>query len=103
MACADCFLIVFGFWLCLTADPAAAERRVALVVGVKLASLDALDAVRAKPDRVCPLVCDAGRWCPARQRALLLRIGSRRGTQIKRGIARAAVREDCIPGTGRSI
>jgi uncharacterized caspase-like protein len=28
------FLIVFGFWLCLTADPAAAERRVALVVGV---------------------------------------------------------------------
>ena len=28
------FLIIFGFWLCLTADPAAAERRVALVVGV---------------------------------------------------------------------
>jgi uncharacterized caspase-like protein len=27
---------------------------------IKLASLDALDAVRAKPDRVCPLVCDAG-------------------------------------------
>jgi hypothetical protein len=27
---------------------------------IKLASLDALDAVRAKPDRICPLVCDAG-------------------------------------------
>ena len=27
---------------------------------VKLASLDALDAVRGKTDRVCPLVCDAG-------------------------------------------
>jgi hypothetical protein len=27
---------------------------------IKLASLDALEAVRAKPDRVCPLVCDAG-------------------------------------------
>ena len=28
------YLIILGFWLCLTADPAAAERRVALVVGV---------------------------------------------------------------------
>ena len=28
------FLIVFGFWLCLAAGPAAAEKRVALVVGV---------------------------------------------------------------------
>ena len=27
---------------------------------VKLASLDALDAVRGKTDRVCPLVCDSG-------------------------------------------
>jgi hypothetical protein len=27
---------------------------------VKLASLDALDAVRARPDRVCPLVCAKG-------------------------------------------
>ncbi len=27
---------------------------------VKLASLDALDAVRSKPDRVCPLVCGKG-------------------------------------------
>lgn len=27
---------------------------------VKLASLDALDAVRARPDRVCPLICAKG-------------------------------------------
>jgi hypothetical protein len=27
---------------------------------VKVASLDALDAVRAKPDRICPLVCGKG-------------------------------------------
>lgn len=27
---------------------------------IKVASLDALDAVRAKPDRVCPLVCATG-------------------------------------------
>ena len=27
---------------------------------IKLASLDALDAVRSKPDRVCPLICGKG-------------------------------------------
>ena len=27
---------------------------------IKVASLDALDAVRSKPDRVCPLVCGKG-------------------------------------------
>jgi uncharacterized caspase-like protein len=27
---------------------------------IKLASLDALDAVRSKPDRVCPLICEKG-------------------------------------------
>jgi hypothetical protein len=27
---------------------------------IKLASLDALDAVRSKPDRVCPLICAKG-------------------------------------------
>lgn len=27
---------------------------------VKIASVDALDAVRAKPGRICPLICDHG-------------------------------------------
>ena len=36
------------------------NRNVGTKFDVKIASLDALDAVRARPDRVCPLVCAKG-------------------------------------------
>ena len=36
------------------------NKRVGMKLDVKLASLDALDAIRAKPARICPLTCEQG-------------------------------------------
>jgi hypothetical protein len=36
------------------------NKRADTKLDVKLASIDALDTVKAKPGRICPLICDSG-------------------------------------------